>query len=144
MIGKGRDRRSGRTVIDPYGPNALADVRNHIESVLQTDDVLRRKIKDKVAFTESLVEKCAGVWVFLSLVLDGLRDETIEPEDVPNLPAGLWSFYSRTFDELAGSHFAAALPAITVCPGELKFAGDTTSEPATSAHTSAISASSAP
>ncbi|MDX8032560.1 DUF4062 domain-containing protein [Lentzea sp. BCCO 10_0856] len=113
VIGAGRDRRYGRTVIDPYGPEALVDVRNHIEAVLRTDALLSDRVKDKATFTETLVRKCAGVWVYLSRVLDGIRDGTIDPEEVPNLPLGLWSFYSRTFDELAGSHFAAALPAIS-------------------------------
>lgn len=122
VTGAARERSYDSVVIDPHGPQAIEDVRNHVEWLLETDPTLRGRAEKaraadntftKTAFTEALVRHCGGVWIHLSLVLQGIREETIELRELPNLAKGLWPYYSRTFDDLAAAHPGAALPAIS-------------------------------
>jgi WD40 repeat protein len=82
------------------GPNAQ-DMREYLRRLLEgadQDQDLAQKLRnydiDPAEFTETLVSKCAGVWIYLKLVLKRVRDGRGSPADVIfSLPSELREYY---------------------------------------------------
>ena len=51
-------------------------------------------------FTATLLDRCYGVWIYLRYVLREIRDGTRAPENLDQLPRGLWSYYTENLNAL--------------------------------------------
>ena len=92
--------------IDPHAEESLDDIRRHIDQTLRADQTLRTRVTEKIPadeFRETLARHCSGVWILLRHLLDDVRAGRVSPDSLPSLPDGLWTYYSRTLDELGGA-----------------------------------------
>jgi hypothetical protein len=99
-----RRKHSDHVTIDPYEPDVLEDIRNHIDAVLQIDEPLRNRVSERMPadeFRDIIVARCGGVWIYVSIVLAAVRDGRVSVDALPDLPTELWTYYSRTLRELA-------------------------------------------
>ncbi len=112
----GRQRPYDHICIDPHAEGTLSDIRRHIEHTLRSDAVLRARVVTTMSpdeFREVLTRHCAGVWILLRHLLEDLRGGLISPDNLPPLPEGLWTHYSKKLDELTRDEFDLALPALS-------------------------------
>ncbi|GHE50098.1 hypothetical protein GCM10018785_19610 [Streptomyces longispororuber] len=101
--------------IGAHAEQSLDDMRRHIDRALESDEVLRDRIRPMppAAFREVLARHCAGLWILLRHLLDELRAGLIRPEALPTLPGRLWTHYSHKLDELTPEELDLALPALS-------------------------------
>lgn len=89
-----------RTVrIEPEDRDNLADVAEYLAHRLADDDLAALLRRDGVAADDlaaTLVERCAGVWVYLTYVLEELRLGRRTIAEVPSLPANVVDYYVAT------------------------------------------------
>lgn len=69
------------------------------------------------AFIVQLADKCSGVWIYQYYVLDEIRRELREVNDLTSLPGDLWQYYAQSFgrhrDEEPDRWYAVLLPLLT-------------------------------
>jgi WD40 repeat protein len=80
------------------------DIREYLRSLFygdRQDGQLARKLQNygmaPEAFIDTLVDRCAGVWIYLRYVLDDVRKGNRAPEAVMSLPQGLPGYYLKRF-----------------------------------------------
>lgn len=103
--------------IDPYAPEVLADIRRHIDAVLNIDERLRIRVTERISaeeFSEIIVNRCRGVWIYVRIVLADIRDGRASVDALSELPIDLWVYYSGILRELeAGDDGDLCLPVLS-------------------------------
>src|SRR5258708_8554220 len=51
-------------------------------------------------FVSTLIERCAGVWIYLHYVLEEIRSGSRLPASLDELPSGLWDYYTENLSSL--------------------------------------------
>jgi hypothetical protein len=98
-----RRQRSAHVTIDPYESHVLDDIRRHVDTAVENDEALRARVTKTMTtdqFRETIVARCGGVWIYVSIVLADIRAGWVPVDAVPDLPTELWTYYSRTLREL--------------------------------------------
>jgi hypothetical protein len=98
-------------VIEVEGEDNLADMRLFVsdvtESAAATDGPLSRVLSgsgvDLEWFRQTLVQRCAGVWIYLRYVLDEIRDGTRDPRQIDMLPEDLAAYYAQQVSRWRGN-----------------------------------------
>ncbi|UUY50888.1 hypothetical protein NRK68_28845 [Streptomyces yangpuensis] len=82
------------------GPDNLADMRSYISDAArgpraqeQLVDVLAENKVPTDLFVDALVQRCAGVWIYLRYVLDDIISRRRKPGDLDNLPDDVAAYY---------------------------------------------------
>ena len=95
--------------IDVEGPGNLDDMRRFIEKVTAPDGGANRLIDaltgagvDRDWFRATIAQACAGVWIYLRYVLDEIRDGTIDPRGISQLPGDLAGYYAQQVQRWRG------------------------------------------
>jgi len=92
--------RSHLVEIEITGDDNLADLHAYLTRLLtgpQADSALvaaltRRQV-DPDWFTQTLLQRCQGVWLYLRYILDEIRTGHRDPRDVASLPTRLRGYY---------------------------------------------------
>jgi hypothetical protein len=95
----------------------LADMRRFLSQAVAAEPVataVRASNYDPAAVVAALLERSAGVWIYLHYVLLDIGREQSEPLDLDVLPDGIWDYYARFWrrwrDERREAWFAVHLP----------------------------------
>jgi AAA ATPase-like protein len=87
------------TTIELADPRNLHDMRRFIAGTVRSDDVIRACLAEsglgEIEFTEQLMRRCGGVWVYLRYVFDELRYGQRSASDIADLPSELSSYYAK-------------------------------------------------
>jgi hypothetical protein len=105
VIGTYRTGRSPRRPDAPAATRRIAkedrrnqsDIRAYLAKALDEHVLAALPAKagmNAVEFTELLAERCGGVWVYLRYVLDELRLEMRQPNEISDLPSELRDYYA--------------------------------------------------
>jgi hypothetical protein len=89
--------------LSPSGVANLDDMRRYLEAACGEPEIAAALDADGVAvewFTTTLLERCAGVWIYLHYVLQEVRDRRRSPARLAQLPRGLWAYYTENLDDL--------------------------------------------
>ncbi|HET7121136.1 MAG TPA: hypothetical protein VFI17_07790 [Solirubrobacterales bacterium] len=84
-------------------PANLADMTERVEKSAENPAIASRLAeanRSKAWFVETLLERCAGVWIYLHYVEAEIELGLREPEDLERLPPGLWAYYAETLAAL--------------------------------------------
>ncbi|MPZ81040.1 MAG: TIR domain-containing protein [Actinophytocola sp.] len=110
-----RERPYDHVRIEPGSADNEDDIRRHIDETLRADAPLRALVEAKLPlqeFRDALARRCAGVWIYLRHVLADVRSGRVAPDDLQSLPPDVWTFYSRTLNELTSTN-DMVLPALS-------------------------------
>ncbi|MFI7209002.1 MULTISPECIES: AAA family ATPase [Micromonospora] len=90
------------------GAENLADIHSYVDRVLDEPDsslaaVVRAAGLGRERFTETLIGRCGGLWIYLRYVLDAIRLGEQSPAELDDLPAGLAEYYLRQVERWQAS-----------------------------------------
>lgn len=98
---RGRDPDK-RDAAERPGDSNADDMREYMRSLFagrHSDPALAEKLRNynmaPAVFTETLVTRCAGVWIILRYVLDDVRTGRRPPTYVESLPGGVRDYYLK-------------------------------------------------
>jgi WD40 repeat protein len=96
--------------IEVEGPDNLDDMRRFIGEVTDPvsgdrplTDALGRSGVDPDWFRVTIAKACAGVWIYLRYVLDEIRDGTMDPRSMSQLPEDLAGYYAEQVQRWRGN-----------------------------------------
>jgi hypothetical protein len=83
------------------------DVREYLTARAAAEpiaDRLRAVGTDPADFAEVLLAKSQGVWVYLHYVLADIAEARLNPDEIDQLPAGLWHYYGQYWHDWQRGH----------------------------------------
>lgn len=82
-------------------PENLADIRTYIQTFLADHQAeMAARVTDLERFTQTLVQRSEGNFMYLVHVLRDIQRGVLDPEDEESLPQGLRSYYRRHWDRM--------------------------------------------
>jgi hypothetical protein len=87
--------------IDPSGADNRDDMRIHLEGCAQQAELATLLAESSIsaeAFTDTLLEKSDGVWIYLHYVLTEIRSGLRTPLSLDALPNGLRGYYAQYWE----------------------------------------------
>ncbi|MFI6078787.1 hypothetical protein ACIA5C_45475 [Actinoplanes sp. NPDC051343] len=107
-----------RELIRAESDDNMFDMRQMLEKVVGTGvlaPLVARHQKDPEEVIETLLNRCAGVWIYLRFVLAGLAAGQLSLAELERLPPNLWDYYAETIRRwrLAGERWhSVGLPVL--------------------------------
>jgi hypothetical protein len=80
-----------------------ADMAAYLQDVAREPEITAALEQAGVSarrFTDTLVERCAGVWIYLHYVIEEVRRGNRDPRRLEELPQGLWAYYAQCLADL--------------------------------------------
>lgn len=85
------------------GPQNLADLRRYLARAANQRDLAEAIVGAGISparFTELLLERSLGVWIYISYVLEEIRQDPQKVSELPRLPHGLPGYYHNNLARL--------------------------------------------